>query len=140
MTTIDLRTDSRAAELWRRTSPRVEAMAELLEDEVPNLPDTQYAALWRHQMQGSRNCKGCNDRWIERVTARKLALARSIRDDGFREGTGPSILVRDRDGRLEFLDGTHRACCLLVLGERVTAQLQEPLPTFDPLERYPMRD
>ena len=113
-------------------------MAELLEDVVPSPLETKYAAMWKHQMLGGEDRKGCNERWIERITTEKIRLARSIRNDGFLAAE-PPILVRDADGRLEFLDGTHRACCLLVLGEPVIAELWEPLPTFDPLVRYPKK-
>jgi hypothetical protein len=114
-------------------------MAELMEDSPPALLATKYAAILRYYDPPSDMSRQAqSDLAHEQSVAKKLALACSIRDDGFDEKLG-TIVVKSTEGRLVFVDGTHRACCLLVLGRPVIAELQEPLPTFEPLERYPLR-
>jgi hypothetical protein len=138
---IDLRTDPRASALWYRLSPWVDAMAELLEDDIPPLISTRYAALLYSMHPVQSMCSIDNQTAkIQKAVAKKRALAQSIKHDGYRHDTSEITVRRHEEPDwLEFIDGTHRACCLLVLGEPVIAEIAETIPRFDPLEVYPLK-
>jgi len=129
---IDMRTDGRLTEWWRRRSPLVEAMAELLDRDHPPLLATKCARLIKYNGPRRKVAQ------IQQQVSDCLKLAESIRDDGF-DFEFPIVLSRCSDGALSVRDGAHRACILLVLGEQVLGELPPELPRFDPLQRFPLR-
>lgn len=132
---IDLRTDPRMTRAWAELSPLCEAIEEICDNESLQLENTKLMALLRC------SSPGVSSQTLTHRAEKRVTLAWNIRDYGYNPNPAKPITVRLRgEDSLYIADGTGRACTLLVLGLPVEAELIEEPNTFNPLERYPLKE
>ncbi len=116
--TVSLRTDPRAYAMWDNNRRLVAIMAELCDPDMPPPMETLFVRDKRSRVPQTPEVV------LEKRVEEKITLVNSI----IEHGLDPMDCIHVRTRLLpndqevfEFVDGTHRACILLALGQPIPA-------------------